>query len=83
MGRRVLIPGQQLITMEKVTLEEYGTPTFGLLGNTDELEEGDARYAPAHKNFRDKYFRGFKKGDEPEIDGQATALANEGGLILG
>ena len=69
--------------MEKVTLEEFGAPMFGLLGNADELEEGDEGYAPAHKNFRDKYFRGFKKGDEAEIDAQATLLTNEGGPIPG
>ncbi|KAF8608623.1 tRNA guanosine-2'-O-methyltransferase [Ceratobasidium sp. AG-I] len=75
--------GRRLITMEKVTQEGYGAPTFGLLGNTDELEEGGEGYAPAHKNFRDKYFRGFKKGDEAEIDAQATSLTNGGGPIPG
>jgi tRNA (guanine10-N2)-methyltransferase len=47
--------------MEKVTQEEYSAPKFG-------LEEIGDEYAPAHKNFRDKYFKGFRKDEEVDGD---------------
>ncbi|CAE6483335.1 unnamed protein product [Rhizoctonia solani] len=53
--------GRRLITMEKVTKEEYPAPTFG-------LEERANGHTPAHKNFRDKYFKGFRKEDGVDIN---------------
>ncbi|CAE7222933.1 unnamed protein product [Rhizoctonia solani] len=53
--------GRRLITMEKVTKEEYPAPTFG-------LEERANGHTPAHKNFRDKYFKGFRKEDDVDIN---------------
>ncbi|KAF7376102.1 tRNA (Guanine(10)-N2)-methyltransferase [Mycena sanguinolenta] len=48
-GRR-----DQLVTIRKSTHETYPPPSFG--------EEHDANgHVPAHRDFRDQYFRGFKK----------------------
>ncbi|QRV93804.1 tRNA guanosine-2 -O-methyltransferase [Ceratobasidium sp. AG-Ba] len=65
--------GRRLITMEKVTSHEYEAPKFGLLGTPDGPGGQPEEYVPAHKNFRDKYFRGFRK-DEAEAEG----LSGEG-----
>ncbi|KAG8680072.1 hypothetical protein FRC08_016556 [Ceratobasidium sp. 394] len=71
--------GRRLITMEKVASNEYDAPKFGLLG-ADVSPSGSERaeeYVPAHKNFRDKYFRGFRK-DEVAGDEQVDALSGNG-----
>ncbi|QRV79134.1 tRNA guanosine-2 -O-methyltransferase [Ceratobasidium sp. AG-Ba] len=65
--------GRRLITMEKVTSHEYEAPKFGLLGTPDGPGGQPEEYVPAHKNFRNKYFRGFRK-DEAE----AERLCGEG-----
>lgn len=49
--------------MEKVTREEYPAPTFGL------EQVGDER-TPAHKNFRDKYFKRFRKDEDVDVNGE-------------
>ncbi|KAJ1304737.1 hypothetical protein OPQ81_005875 [Rhizoctonia solani] len=59
--------GRRLITMEKVTKEEYPAPTFG-------LEEPANGHTPAHMNFRDKYFKGFRKGDEVDTNLDAVDI---------
>ncbi|KAG8780523.1 hypothetical protein FRC12_022899 [Ceratobasidium sp. 428] len=67
--------GRRLITMEKVTSREYEAPRFGLLGvdasPSDDRGEQTEEYIPAHKNFRDKYFRGFRKDEVTEV-GEGT-----------
>ncbi|KAG8742733.1 hypothetical protein FRC10_001007 [Ceratobasidium sp. 414] len=71
--------GLQLITVEKVASKEYDAPKFGLFG-ADVLPSGNEQadeYVPAHKNFRDKYFRGFRKGEEAG-NGEADALSGDG-----
>ncbi|KAF8210179.1 tRNA guanosine-2'-O-methyltransferase [Mycena galopus ATCC 62051] len=45
--------GRRLVTIRKTSCESYLPPTF---------EERDATgHIPAHKDFREQYFRGFKK----------------------
>jgi tRNA (guanine10-N2)-methyltransferase len=48
----------KLVTIKKTTTKEYLTPMFDL------SEEEEDQHAPAHQNFREKYFRGFKAGTE-------------------
>jgi hypothetical protein len=66
--------------MEKVTSEEYEAPTFGLFGaEVVPIEsQHEDEYVPAHKNFRDKYFRGFKKEGETAVNGEPGPLNGEG-----
>ncbi|CAE6343194.1 unnamed protein product [Rhizoctonia solani] len=52
--------GRRLITMERVTQEEYPAPRFGLEGRAN-------GHTPAHRNFRNKYFKGFRKEDEIDM----------------
>jgi tRNA (guanine10-N2)-methyltransferase len=54
--------------MEKSTKEEYPAPAFG-------LQQHANKHVPAHKNFRDKYFKGFRKDDEVDtnMDGVGTS----------
>ncbi|QRW21627.1 hypothetical protein RhiXN_06616 [Rhizoctonia solani] len=61
--------GRRLITMEKITKEEYTAPTFG-------LEQYVNEHVPAHKNFRDKYFKGFRKGDEVDTGTDSLDIPN-------
>jgi len=46
--------GRRLVTMRKTTSEKYPRPSF------DNDDESETR-TPAHKDFRLKYFQGFKK----------------------
>ncbi|KAL1744769.1 S-adenosyl-L-methionine-dependent methyltransferase [Schizophyllum fasciatum] len=50
--------GRRLITVRKSTHEEYPAPDFLAKAPTTDTE------VPAHKDFREKYFEGFRKGDE-------------------
>jgi len=46
--------GRRLVTIRKDTHDSYPPPSF---------EERDSSgHLPAHKDFREQYFRGFKKG---------------------
>ncbi|ELU42696.1 RNA methylase [Rhizoctonia solani AG-1 IA] len=75
LARYLLVPGGRLVFFLPTVTddyapvdipnceEEYTAPTFG-------LEQYVNEHVPAHKNFRDKYFKGFRKGDEVD-----TALA--------
>ncbi|KAF5351856.1 hypothetical protein D9756_007701 [Leucocoprinus leucothites] len=49
--------GRRLITIRKTTTRKYPLPAFPAV--TDELEEV---HIPAHRDFREKYFQGFNKG---------------------
>ncbi|KAL1695610.1 hypothetical protein GGG16DRAFT_45197 [Schizophyllum commune] len=50
--------GRRLITVRKTSHDEFPPPDF--LARAPPSDAG----APAHKDFREKYFEGFKKGDE-------------------
>ncbi|KAF8627791.1 hypothetical protein AX15_004218 [Amanita polypyramis BW_CC] len=51
--------GRRLVTIKKITTVRYPPPSFPL---GDALING---HVPAHKDFREKYFRGFRKSDPP------------------
>jgi tRNA (guanine10-N2)-methyltransferase len=51
----------QLITIKKTSHAEFLPPSFDSVGDAE--ESGDP-YVPAHKDFREKYFQGFKKENE-------------------
>lgn len=58
----------QLITIRKTTSGKYSSP-FEPHANdacTDRIEQGG--HIPAHRDFREKYFRGFRK-EERSDDG--------------
>ncbi|KAI0335002.1 tRNA guanosine-2'-O-methyltransferase [Cubamyces sp. BRFM 1775] len=57
--------GRRLITIRKTTAENYPPPTFD---PAHAVTENVASHIPAHKDFREKYFQGFKKGDTEEAD---------------
>lgn len=62
----------QLITIKKVTTLAYPPPSFDPSGA---IISGAPEHVPAHKDFREKYFQGFKKGEDTEgaVDGEAQA----------
>jgi len=49
--------GRRLVTIRKSTMHEYPPPSFNL------EKELAAIHVPAHKDFREKYFQGFRKED--------------------
>ncbi|KAH9963840.1 tRNA guanosine-2'-O-methyltransferase [Russula dissimulans] len=66
--------GRRLITIRKTTSESYPPPTFESQtapqggGESEEAGEGDSEseppvhvHVPAHRDFREKYFKGFNK----------------------
>jgi len=54
--------GRRLITIRKTTSIKFSPPTFDYVGETDlELSQS---HVPAHKDFREKYFQGFRKDTE-------------------
>lgn len=52
----------QLITVKKTTTAKFAPPTFEPAANPD-VENEEAAHVPAHKDFREKYFQGFRKED--------------------
>ncbi|RDX42082.1 tRNA guanosine-2'-O-methyltransferase [Lentinus brumalis] len=52
--------GRRLITVRKITTKKYPPPTFDPAHAVTENADG---HVPAHKDFREKYFQGFKKND--------------------
>jgi len=56
--------GRRLITIEKVGSDRYPPPAFQppQSGQVEEEASGE-RHVPAHKDFREKYFKGFKSSD--------------------
>ncbi|OCH85102.1 tRNA guanosine-2'-O-methyltransferase [Obba rivulosa] len=52
--------GRRLITIRKATTQQFPPPAFDPDKNV--LSESDLTHVPAHKDFRQKYFEGFKKG---------------------
>ncbi|KAH9892792.1 tRNA guanosine-2'-O-methyltransferase [Cubamyces lactineus] len=57
--------GRRLITIRKTTTQKYPPPTFD---PAHAVTENVASHIPAHKDFREKYFQGFKKVDTEGID---------------
>jgi tRNA (guanine10-N2)-methyltransferase len=50
-----------LVTIRKTTTAEYPMPSFD--AGSDDNQMG---HIPAHKDFRKKYFQGFKKDSDKE-----------------
>ncbi|KIJ67993.1 hypothetical protein HYDPIDRAFT_126592 [Hydnomerulius pinastri MD-312] len=48
--------GRRLITIRKTTTQSHPPPNF-------DAPETEGEHIPAHKDFREKYFQGFKKED--------------------
>ncbi|KAI0268874.1 tRNA guanosine-2'-O-methyltransferase [Gloeopeniophorella convolvens] len=64
--------GRRLITIRKDTDREYPPPKFdarpavlGVVPGPGASEAQEATHVPAHRDFREKYFQGFKKGSDP------------------
>lgn len=53
--------GRRLITIKKTTHTDYLPPSFDPVR---EAEESRDTHVPAHKDFREKYFQGFKRDSE-------------------
>ncbi|KIY44384.1 tRNA guanosine-2'-O-methyltransferase [Fistulina hepatica ATCC 64428] len=51
--------GRRLITIRKVTTDAHPPPTFV---HSESTSSAPREHVPAHKDFREKYFQGFKKG---------------------
>lgn len=74
----------QLITIKKTTYGHFASPFLdtgeALAAESDRRNEHDG-HTPAHKDFREKYFRGFRRdGDEDEHGAtteQGSAASNE------
>ncbi|KAF5380572.1 hypothetical protein D9615_004652 [Tricholomella constricta] len=49
--------GRRLVTLRKTTDRPYPRPSF------EQEQRTEAAHVPAHKDFREKYFQGFKKED--------------------
>jgi tRNA (guanine10-N2)-methyltransferase len=65
--------GPQLITVKKVTAEVYPRPVFKSNGSDSEKQQTTA-HVPAHKDFREKYFQGFRKDGPIGEDGGAVIV---------
>ena len=64
----ILIAFPQLITIRKATSQSYPPPTFdshAAAPHDDESAKGEPSplpaHVPAHRDFREKYFQGFRK----------------------
>lgn len=68
----------QLITIKKVTCEKVLPPRGGQSDQEVAQDAVQKAHIPAHKDFRGKYFRGFK-GDEK----QTSSNNKKGSLNLG
>lgn len=53
--------GRRLITLKKTTSAKYPPPTFDTIPVTEAPET--PTHIPAHKDFREKYFQGFKRDE--------------------
>jgi len=58
--------GRRLITIKKVTSATYSSP-FDEVKQASDVQHpaAEGERVPAHKDFREKYFRGFKPEDVP------------------
>ncbi|KAI0785684.1 tRNA guanosine-2'-O-methyltransferase [Abortiporus biennis] len=53
--------GRRLITIRKNTSERYPPPSFDAHGGSQPVDDPSVTHVPAHKDFRTKYFQGFRK----------------------
>ncbi|KAJ3570013.1 hypothetical protein NP233_g4681 [Leucocoprinus birnbaumii] len=62
--------GRRLITIRKTTTDKFPAPTFPTVAEAVEEEV----HIPAHRDFREKYFQGFAKGqnDRDPLDTLST-----------
>ncbi|KAI0030795.1 tRNA guanosine-2'-O-methyltransferase [Vararia minispora EC-137] len=51
--------GRRLVTIRRTTTFNYSSPTFDADGG--DLGVNGEEHAPAHRDFREKYFQGFKR----------------------
>ncbi|KAI0075120.1 tRNA guanosine-2'-O-methyltransferase [Panus rudis PR-1116 ss-1] len=58
--------GRRLITIRKTTSQEYSRPNFAHGGHEQIDNYSGSGHIPAHKDFREKYFKGFRKDDTAE-----------------
>ena len=65
------------MTIRKVTTERYPPPTFEPKANDMQSLQG-GEHVPAHRDFREKYFLGFKKGESEGVSRET--LNSEAGL---
>ena len=56
----------QLITIKKVTTEKYPSPFDQHFVTQEDLQVGESEHVPSHKDFREKYFKGFKKDERAD-----------------
>ncbi|KIM45389.1 hypothetical protein M413DRAFT_65987 [Hebeloma cylindrosporum] len=54
--------GRRLVTIKKTTAEQHPPPSF----KPPQVEDDQEVHVPAHKDFREKYFQGFKPKLEEE-----------------
>jgi tRNA (guanine10-N2)-methyltransferase len=52
------------VTIKKTTCDEYPRPVFGA---KDGSFDAGGLHVPAHKDFREKYFQGFQKGEVSKV----------------
>ena len=72
---QILIYCRQLITIKKVSAEDHASPfdvpasDIKESGGSDAsgLGAADSQHVPAHKDFREKYFRKFRKEEAGEV----------------
>ncbi|KAF9501953.1 tRNA guanosine-2'-O-methyltransferase [Pleurotus eryngii] len=57
--------GRRLVTIKKVTSNTYAVPFSDNSGRS----QSAVQHEPAHKDFREKYFQGFRKGSTSLDDG--------------
>ncbi|CAL1707258.1 unnamed protein product [Somion occarium] len=56
--------GRRLITIRKTSDKSYPRPTFEPVVNQSDGNTPEVEHIPAHRDFREKYFRGFKKDED-------------------
>lgn len=58
--------GRRLVTIKKTTSQIYPRPTF------DTISKSGTEHVPAHRDFREKYFQGFKPQKDESLETSAT-----------
>ena len=56
----------QLITIKKVTTEKYPSPFDQHFVTQEDIRAEESEHVPSHKDFREKYFKGFKKDERTD-----------------
>jgi len=67
--------GRRLVTIKKTTKKTYPPPKFvpvleskAVEGTVEEEKQQQQQRVPAHKDFREKYFQGFRKPQQQDQD---------------